>query len=371
MLQAQTAPADGAALTVSASVANLPNGRNPLENAGAALIGESIEAMLQKNKLFAGEPSALRAWFSACVRQEKAVCRAPKLEEVPTIANGTFDSTGKITFNGVTPGTYYLLVYGLSVPLGGDQAFVWEVKADLKPGANKIVLDRGNAAVFETIASLMKPRAAPAKTAAQISEKVPPASPRPTGPKNSVLSIRATDGPNAPVSGAYIYLLDDDAEAILKRAGFKQQMLLGQPLPTLNGFEFVSRMVALKNSPTFKIFGDMTGESMIPEEVDEQYQLGLKALEPHVVAYVKTNATGRAVFPAVPAGNYFVYGTTSQWVKVGEVVRIDRSTPTPTETPVRQVGYTSATIWNKKVTVKAGQNPVVLTRENAVFTSAQ
>ena len=40
--------------------------------------------------------------------------------------------------------------------------------------------------------------------------------------------------------------------------------------------------------------------------------------------------------PAVPAGTYYVYDTTSEFVHVGDVVTVDRSTITPTVTNRRQ-----------------------------------
>jgi hypothetical protein len=85
------------------------------------------------------------------------------------------------------------------------------------------------------------------------------------------------------------------------------------------------------------------------------------------VATAKTDAGGRAILPAVPAGTYYLYGTTSEFVKVGDVVTVDRSTITPTITNTKPYGYDSATIWNLKVTINAGRNSVGLTRANAAF----
>ncbi len=199
-----------------------------------------------------------------------------------------------------------------------------------------------------------------------------PTATRPSGPKNSTLTIAATDGPRNPVARTYLYLLDDSAEQILERAGFRQQMLLGKPLPLLNSFEFVARMVALQqNDPGFKILEGLGGDSLIPPEVKSQYDLGVEALSKHVVGYVKTDAAGRASFPPVPAGTYYIYGTTSQYVKVGEVLTIDRTTPTPTVTKNRDFGYDTATIWNVKVSIKPGPNSTTLSQANAAFVTGR
>ena len=131
-------------------------------------------------------------------------------------------------------------------------------------------------------------------------------------------------------------------------------------------------MVALqKNDPRFALLKGLSGESLIPPEVEQQYNLGLEALSQHIVATAKTNAGGRAILPAVPAGTYYLYGTTSEFVKVGEVVTVDRSTITPTITNSRSYGYDSATIWNMKVTMNAGRNSVALTRANAAFVTGR
>jgi len=186
------------------------------------------------------------------------------------------------------------------------------------------------------------------------------------------MTLSATDGPGKPVAQHAFYLLDDDFEQILRSVGFKQQMLLGKPLPLLNSFEFVARMVALQeNDPRFKLLEGLGGESLIPPEVKQQYELGVQALTQHTVATVKTNAGGRGTLPAVPAGSYYVYGTTSDFVHVGDVVTVDRSTAIPKETNRRQYGYDSATIWNMKISLKAGQNSVILTRSNATFVTGR
>jgi hypothetical protein len=278
-----------------------------------------------------------------------------------------------MTFPDVPPGTYYLLALSLSAPTA--QSLIWDLRVDLKPGANSVTLDQRNVTPLDIRAARAAPRSIEqpggGDTAAR-SENVPAAPARPSGPKNSVLAFSATDGPRKPVARTSFYLLDDDFEKILQRAGFKQQMLLGKPLPLLNSFEFVARMVALKkNDPRFAIFEGLAGESFIPAEIEQQYNLGLQALTEHLVATARTDAGGHAIAPAVPAGTYYLYGTTSEYVKVGEVVTIDRSTPTPTITNSRSYGYDSATIWNLKVAVKAGRNSITLTQANAAFVTGR
>ena len=361
------AQAGTSVLTVTSGLPN-QGGMNPLANATVALLNESFESILRKSHAFDGQPSVVQAWHNACLNRSP-VCRkgVEQLEEA-VVVNGQMDATGRTTLTGVPVGSYYLLSFALSVQTAAG--LVWDLKIDLRPGPNSVTLNQENVVSIDLRNARRDATAsAPPSTPATVE----PSAPRPSGPKNSVLTLSATDGPRKPVAGTYFYMLDDDFEKILQRAGFKQQMLLGKPLPLLNSFEFVARMVALKkNDPRFALLEGLSGgESLIPPEIDQQYNLGLQALSQHLVATAKTNAGGGAILPAVPAGTYYVYGTTSEYVKVGEVVTVDRSTVTPTITSRTPYGYDSATIWNMKVTMNAGRNSVALTRANAVFVSGR
>lgn len=360
------AQTDNAVLTVTSGLPNQA-ATNPLAGATVALLNESLESILRKSHAFDGQPSVLKAWHTACVNRSPLCRKSLEQLEESVVANGQMGATGGVTLEPVNPGSYYLAAFGLSVQTA--QALIWDLRVDLKPGQNSITLDQRNVVSFDLRAARQDATAsAPPSTAGTVE----PSAPRPSGPKNSVLTLSATDGPRNPVAGTYFYLLDDDFEKILQRAGFKQQMLLGKPLPLLNSFEFVARMVALKkNDPRFALFEGLAGESFIPREIEQQYNLGVQALSQHIVATGKTNAGGRAILPAVPAGTYYLYGTTSEFVKVGDVVTVDRSTITPTITNRKPYGYDSATIWNMKVTINAGRNSVALTRANAVFVTGR
>jgi hypothetical protein len=352
-------------LTVTSGLPN-QGGMNPLAGVGVILLRESFGSLLRKSGRFGGQPSALRAWHTACVNRSP-LCQQPQSQvEAATVAEGQMDGTGRVVLPGVDPGSYYLFAFGLSVQTA--QTLIWDFRIDLKAGENSITLDQSNVAALDIRAAKQVP--APVTTTAAAS--APSATVRPSGPSNSVLTLSATDGPGKPVAQHTFYLLDDDFEQILRSVGFKQQMLLGKPLPLLNSFEFVARMVALQeNDPRFKLLEGFGGESLIPPAVKQQYDLGLQALSQHIVATIRTNAGGRGAAPAVPAGIYYVYGTTSEFVHVGDVVTVDRSTVSPTATNRRQYGYDSATIWNMKISLKAGQNSVILTRTNATFVTGR
>jgi hypothetical protein len=388
---AQANPSSGGAAATGAdlgfpteptAVLSVTNGfRDPaagktLTNMPLYLFNDSFASLLKRTRLLDGAPGAktkvtpLRIWATACFTSSP-LCNGVMSEiQGHMVGVAKMDATGRATFQAVPPGSYYVA----ALTALNQQPVVWDLRVDIKSGANSVSLDQGNTAAID---SRVTPTAARSigqsatGASAGTAENVPPAAPRPIGPKNSTLTIAASNGRN-PVAGTYLYLLDDDAEQILKRANFQQQMLLGKPLPLLNSFEFVSRMVALQqNDPRFKLLEGLGGESLIPPEVKRQYDLGVEALSQHVVGYVKTNAAGRASFPTVPAGTYYIYGTTSHYVKVGEVVTIDRTTPAPTVTKDRDFGYDAATIWNLKVSIKPGPNSTTLSQANAAFVTGR
>lgn len=77
-------------------------------------------------------------------------------------------------------------------------------------------------------------------------------------------------------------------------------MFLGQKLPLLNSFEVLKRWKALKEgNPMFSIFESMTGESVLPDDFEEQYAIGMKALADHTVATIRTSMYGKGASPNI------------------------------------------------------------------------
>ena len=260
------------------------------------LLNDSFARLLQKKKLLDGPPGAtakatpLRTWATSCLTGSP-VCQGMLYEVQGNIVGASkMDATGRASFAAVPPGSYYVL----ALTADNRQPIVWDLRVDLKPGENSIAIGQQNVAQLD----IRAPQTASSSNRTPGGTKgLQPTATRPSGPKNSTLTIAASNGPRNPVAGTYLYLLDDDAEQILKRADFKQQMLLGKPLPLLNSFEFVSRMVALQETNVgFKILEGLGG-SLIPPEVKQQYELGVEALSEHVVGYVKTNACGPCELP--------------------------------------------------------------------------
>jgi hypothetical protein len=357
--------AGAAILSVTNGLPNEAGGYNPLAGAPLALLRESFESLLRKTRLFEGQPSPLRAWNDACLKKSP-LCRQPMdaVQEAVVAEGQMAPSGGGATFPGVPAGTYYLFAYRFSIQ--ERQVLVWDVRVELKPGANPVTLDRRNVTPLD----LQTRRDAPPSAAppgggvrSAAPADVPAAPARPGGPKNSVLGLRAISAPREPIGRTFFYLLDDDFEGALRRAGFRPQMLLGKELPLLNSFELVWRWKTMKETnPAFALLEGLAGGSALPPGVEEQYAVGMKVLSEHTVATAKTDINGRASFPAVPAGTYYVYGTANQFVKTGATGTVSGNTVTLNDT-----GYQAATIWNLKVVVRPGQNAVTLTPDNAAF----
>jgi len=105
-----------------------------------------------------------------------------------------------------------------------------------------------------------------------------------------------------------------------------------------------------------------SGQSILPEDLEQQYARGTKALREHTVATITTDSTGKATVPALAAGTYYVYGTTNRFVKTGARGTISGDTVT-----LHDTGIDAATIWNLRVEIKPGPNTVALTPDNAAF----
>lgn len=77
--------------------------------------------------------------FSYCSAAAMKLIRPHILEEVKT------DGAGKASFRPVAPGTYYLTGY---VEMRGGFA-IWNLKVNVKRGANSVMLDQKNAGYFK------------------------------------------------------------------------------------------------------------------------------------------------------------------------------------------------------------------------------
>jgi hypothetical protein len=146
---ASTAPAgsSGAAtgnavLSVVSGFATQPGAANPFAGRTFVLLRDNFDNVLAKGGF--SVPAGVqpyKAMILACSQRAPDCQKASAAIGAQTATGGKLDATGKATFSGVAPGSYYLM----GSALAGGQALMWDVKVDLKAGANSVTLDQWNA----------------------------------------------------------------------------------------------------------------------------------------------------------------------------------------------------------------------------------
>ncbi len=372
--QTSTGEAGPSLLRITCDLKASAGGANPLAGRHFVLMKQSFNDYLKQNHKFEGPPgttvkfSPLTAWAYAS-RTGNPIAQQTILEaRAILVAAAKLDDEGRGIFTAVPAGTYY--VFGQGAYEG--MQVLWDTKVVLHAGTNEFTLNKANLAHINgeeeaTTQPTGDADTAATKRTAPVEKKPVPvaAGPkRPSGPKVSTLNVRALSDSDQPLRRTTFYVLDDNFESILKRAGYKQQMLLGKELPYLNSFEVQARWMAMKETnPLFKILESTTGEATIPPEIADQFKLACTVLKEHTVAVITTNGTGVATTPRLPAGTYYVYGTANQYVKDGYTGTVSNGTVVS----VNEQGHQAATIWNVKVVLKSGSNTVKLTPDNAAF----
>lgn len=161
---------------------------------------------------------------------------------------------------------------------------------------------------------------------------VAPETPQPTPVAQGELSIEAglvyKSGDVKPVARNQFYLLDGDAEQILKQANIERQGKLGNP--NLTNFDAYAAAEACINIGT-----------ECPSFDSSWYfrKRATEVLKPHILQTITTGFDGKAKFESVPAGDYYVMGVMT-----------------------RDQGFVC---WNLKVTLKPGMQTVILDQNNA------
>ena len=81
-------------------------------------------------------------WAYSC-QTGSPVCKQALYEMQPNSAGeAKTDAAGRGVLSGVPPGTYYLF----SLAPHNGRLLVWDLRVDLKPGANSLALDQRNSA---------------------------------------------------------------------------------------------------------------------------------------------------------------------------------------------------------------------------------
>lgn len=145
-----SASAGNAVLSLAAHFApvSATNTASPLAGHSFVLLKESFEAVLAHGGFIVptATPPYL-AMLNACTNHTPDCQKASAAIQAETVAGVRLDLTGKATFTGVAPGTYFLMGSGWINPasLTDRQLLVWNVKLTLRNGTASFVLDPSNA----------------------------------------------------------------------------------------------------------------------------------------------------------------------------------------------------------------------------------
>jgi hypothetical protein len=138
-----------AVLSVASGFPAKAGAANPLAGKTLVLLKDSFEVLLTKGGFtIPAGVMPFTAMMTACRNQTPSCQAAIAAINSKTVTGAKIDATGKATFSGVKPGTYYVMGSGAAPATAGAaaQQFMWNVKVDLKAGANSITIDQRNGA---------------------------------------------------------------------------------------------------------------------------------------------------------------------------------------------------------------------------------
>lgn len=141
-LSTPQAPLGNAVLTILSGFPAEPNKMNPLAGFPYTLMRDSFSNALAKGgvQIPAGV-APFKAFGQACQNRAPECQSMMQIWKANAISAARADITGKAVLPGVPPGPYYMLV---SIRIN-NQPILWDVKVDLKSGANSLTLDPKNA----------------------------------------------------------------------------------------------------------------------------------------------------------------------------------------------------------------------------------
>jgi hypothetical protein len=139
---ATPAPAGMGTLSVTGALGSDAGGNSPLTGGLFLLTKESLESVLRKGGV---RPSpggtATKVWANACESRQPLCQQALSGLQAVLVGPIAFDARGKAQTPSLPSGTYYLLG---SITYN-NRLWVWDLRVDLKPGANSVTVNEGNA----------------------------------------------------------------------------------------------------------------------------------------------------------------------------------------------------------------------------------
>jgi hypothetical protein len=131
-----------ASLSILSAFPVQPGVANPLADKTILVLRDSFENILAKAGLVqpGSSTKALTAWAQACETRNPLCQQGIEAVRQYVVASAKLDGNGAFTFDKARAGTYYLV--GQTTYNGLH--LVWNLRVDLKPGANSIRLDQRN-----------------------------------------------------------------------------------------------------------------------------------------------------------------------------------------------------------------------------------
>src|SRR3984885_523892 len=144
----RTGGAANAVLSVISGFAVAAGVQNPIAGRAFVLLRDSFDNVLAKGGFATPEgASPYIAMLKSCANRSPDCLKASDAINGAGAAGTRLDATGKATFTAVAPGPYWIMGSGvLMAPNPADRKVLfWDLRVELRPGANSVTLDQSNA----------------------------------------------------------------------------------------------------------------------------------------------------------------------------------------------------------------------------------
>ena len=129
-------------LSIVSGFATQPGVVNPLAGKTVLVVKDSLENILAGAGWIppGSSATAVASWAHACEKSNPSCQQGIDQIRPYVVASAKLDGTGGFTFPNARTGTYYLV---LQIPYNGLH-LLWNLRVDIKPGANSVTFDQRN-----------------------------------------------------------------------------------------------------------------------------------------------------------------------------------------------------------------------------------